>query len=149
MENSIFSKMNIESLMPSKNNNYNHTKKLDVYTISSGKQINIDPSRDFNSNELLTNIYERRKKIRNWFVDMYNLCCIRIKDADDNGMTDLIFELPELLIDSSIYKEKECIEYISKNLREENIDTLIIDNNKRLFITWKYIELNKEMMKKE
>ena len=143
MENTVFSKMNIETLMPSKNNNYNHSKKLNVYTISSGKQINIDSSRDFNSNDLLTNIYERRKKIRNWLVDMYNLCCSRIKDADDNGFTDLVFELPELLIDESIYKEKECIEYISNNLRDQNIDTLILKNNK-LFITWKYIELNIE-----
>lgn len=143
MHNNVFFKMNIETLMPSKNNNYNHTKKLDVNTISSGKQINLDPSRDFNSNDLLNGIYERRKKMRNWFVDMYNLCCNRIKDADENGFTDLIFELPELLIDSSIFKEKECLEYISKNLREQNIDTLLLNNNK-LFITWKYIELYKE-----
>jgi len=144
MENNIFTKMNIETLMPSQNNNYNRSKRLDVYTISSGKQINIDPSRDFNSNELLTNIHERRKKIRNWFVDMYNFCCSKIKDADDSGLTDLLFELPELLIDASIYKEKECLEYISKNLREQNIDTLLINNGKKIFITWKYIELNKE-----
>jgi hypothetical protein len=143
MNNNVFSKMNIETLMPSKNNNYNHSRKLDVNTISSGKQINLDPSRDFNSNDLLTGIYERRKKIRNWLVDMYNLCCTRIKDADENGFTDLVFELPELLMDSSLFKEKECIEYISKNLREQNIDTLLLKNNK-LFITWKYIELNKE-----
>lgn len=144
MENNIFSKMNIETLMPSRNNNYNRSKRLDVFTISSGKQINIDPSRDFDSNELLTNIYERRKKIRNWFVEMYNLCCVKIKDADDYGLTDLLFELPELLIDASIYKEKECMEYISNNLREQNIDTLLLNNGKQLFITWKYIELNKE-----
>jgi hypothetical protein len=143
MNNNVFSKMNIETLMPSKNNNYNHSRRLDVNTISYGKQINLDPSRDFNSNDLLTGIYERRKKIRNWLVDMYNLCCTRIKDADENGFTDLVFELPELLMDSSLFKEKECIEYISKNLREQNIDTLLLKNNK-LFITWKYIELNKE-----
>jgi hypothetical protein len=143
MDNNVFSKMNIETLMPSKNNNYNHSKRLDVNTISSGKQINLDPSRDFNSNDLLNGIYEKRKKIRNWFVDMYNLCCTRIKDADENGFTDLVFELPELLIDESIFKEKECLEYISKNLREQNIDTLLLKNNK-LFITWKYIELYKE-----
>ena len=146
MDNNIFTKMNIETLMPSRNNNYNHSKRLDVFTISSGKQINLDPSRDFNSNDLLTNIYERRKKIRNWFVDMYNLCCTRIKDADDNGFTDLMFELPELLIDSSIYKEKECLDYISKNLREQNIDTLLLNDGRRLFITWKYIELYKEKL---
>ena len=76
---------------------------------------------------------------------MYNFCCNRIKDSDTNGITDLVFELPELIIDASIYKEKECIEYISKNLRDQHIDTLILKNNK-LFITWKYFELNKELI---
>ena len=146
MENIVFSKMNIETLMPSNNNNnYNKSKRLDVYTISNERIINLDPNKDFNSNYLLVNIYERRKKIRNWMVDMYNLCCNRIKDTDINGITDLVFELPELIIDTSIYKEKECIEYISKNLRDQHIDTLILKNNK-LFITWKYFELNKELI---
>ena len=146
MENIVFSKMNIETLMPSNNNNnYNKSKRLDVYTISNERIINLDPNKDFNSNDLLVNIYERRKKIRNWMVDMYNLCCNRIKDTDINGITDLVFELPELIIDTSIYKEKECIEYISKNLRDQHIDTLILKNNK-LFITWKYFELNKELI---
>ena len=63
MNRKIFNNMNIETLMPSNIHNYNNTKKIDVYTISSGKKINIDPDRDFNSDELLKNIYERRKKI--------------------------------------------------------------------------------------
>ena len=52
--NKPFLNMNIENLMPSNNHNYNKTKKLNVFTISSGKQINVDPSRDFNSNDLFT-----------------------------------------------------------------------------------------------
>ena len=148
MNRKIFNNMNIETLMPSNIHNYNNTKKIDVYTISSGKKINIDPDRDFNSDELLKNIYERRKKIRNWLVEMYNLCCNRIKDADDNGLTDIMFELPPIILENSTYKHKDCINYISKNLRDQHIDTLILDNSS-LFITWKYIELNKETLKKE
>lgn len=141
--NKPFLNMNIENLMPSNNHNYNRTKKLDVYTISSGKQINTDPDRDFNSNDLLSTIYERRKKLRNWLVDMYNLCCNKIKDADSFGLTDIVFELPPIILENSSYKHRDCIEYISKNLRDQNIDTLILDDSK-LFITWKFIELNKE-----
>ena len=138
-----FSRMTIENLMPSNNHNYNNTKKLDVFTISNGKKINTDPDRDFNSNDLLNSIYEKRQKYRNWLVDIYNQCSNKIKQADDDGLTDIIFELPDIILENSSYKHKDAIEYISKNLREQKIDTLIIDK-KKIFITWKYIELNKE-----
>ena len=37
MDNKPFSHMNIETLMPSNNHNYNRNKILDVFTISDGK----------------------------------------------------------------------------------------------------------------
>lgn len=141
MDNTPFAHMNIETLMPSNNHNYNRQKKIDVYTISDGKKINVEPDRDFNSVELLNTIQERRRKLRNWLVDTYNQCCARIKEANMNGLTDIIFELPEIIVENSAYKHKHAIEYISKNLREQSIDTLILDD-KKIFITWKYIELN-------
>ena len=144
MDNKVFSQMNIETLMPSNNHNYNrNTGKIDVNMISSGKSINIDPSKDFNSHNLLNGIYERRKKKRNWLVDMYNLCCNKIKDADDAGLTDITFVLPEIILENSSYRHLEAIEYISKNLRDQRMDTLILDK-KSLFITWKYLELRLE-----
>ena len=76
---------------------------------------------------------------------MYNQCCYKIKEADNIGLTDIMFELPDIILENSSFKHKDAIEYISKNLREQNIDTLILKENK-LFITWKYIELNKEKL---
>ena len=134
--------MNIETLMPSKNRNYNRNKGiLDVNMISSGKSLNINPEKDFNSTKLLDSIYEKRKRKRDWLVEMYNLCCNKIKGADDSGLTDIIFNLPEIILENSSYRHKEAIEYISKSLRTQKIDTLEI-NNKSLFVTWKYLELN-------
>ena len=72
---------------------------------------------------------------------MYNKCCWKIKDADDDGLTDIIFNLRDVILEHSSYKHREAIEYISKNLREQKLDTYII-NDKTLFVTWKYIELN-------
>ena len=140
-----FLKMNIETLMPSYNHNYNKSGRLDVYTISHGSKINVEPEKDFDSNELLNSIIGKRKKLRNWLVDMYNQCCYKIKEADNIGLTDIMFELPDIILENSSFKHKDAIEYISKNLREQNIDTLILKENK-LFITWKYIELNKEKL---
>jgi len=142
MENKLFSQMNIETLMPSNNHNYNRNKgKIDINMISDGAKINIEPDRDFDANKLLDNIYERRRKKRNWLVDMYNKCCGKIKDADDSGLTDIIFTLPDLILEHSSYKQYEAIEYISKNLREQKLDTYIIDD-KNIFITWKFYELH-------
>jgi len=146
MENKIFKQMNIETLMPSNNHkrNYNNNKGvLDVNMISSGKSINIEPHKDFDSTNLLNSIQEKRKKKRIWLVEMYNLCCNKIRDADDSGLTDIIFSLPEIILENSSYKHKEAIEYVSNNLREQHIDTCIVDH-KTLFVTWKYIELNLE-----
>jgi hypothetical protein len=109
--------------------------------ISNGSKINVEPDRDFDSTKLLNNIYERRQKKRNWLVDMYNQCCAKIKDSDDLGLTDIIFTLPEIIVENSSYKHIEALEYISKNLRDQKLDTYIIDY-RNLFITWKYLELN-------
>lgn len=142
MENIVFREMNIENLMPSNNNNYNRNKGiLTVDMISNGSKINVEPDRDFDSVKLLNSINDRRKKKRNWLVDMYNQCCAKIKDADDAGLTDIIFTLPEIIVENSSYKHIEAIEYVSKNLRDQKIDTYIIDN-RSLFVTWKYLELN-------
>lgn len=142
MENKVFREMNIENLMPSNNNNYNRNKGiLTVDMISNGSKINVEPDRDFDSTKLLNSINDRRKKKRNWLVDMYNQCCAKIKDADDAGLTDIIFTLPEIIVENSSYKHIEAIEYVSKNLRDQKIDTYIIDN-RNLFVTWKYLELN-------
>ena len=142
MENKVFSQMNIENLMPSNNHVYNRNKGvLTVDMISRGAKINVEPDRDFDSSKLLNNINDRRRKKRNWLVNMYNQCCAKIKDADDSGLTDIIFTLPEIIIENSSYKHKEAIEYISKNLREQKLDTYIIDK-RNLFVTWKYLELN-------
>lgn len=144
MDNKIFREMNIENLMPSNNKNYNRNKGvLSVDMISNGSKINVEPDRDFDSTKLLININERRKKKRNWLVDMYNKCCTQIKEADELGLTDIIFTVPEIIIENSSYKHIEAIEYISKNLREQKLDTYIIDN-RNLFVTWKYIEINLE-----
>ncbi len=142
MENRVFREMNIENLMPSNNHNYNRNRgTINIDMISQGSKINVEPNRDFDSAKLLNNIYEQRQKKRNWLVEMYNNCCVKINDVNDSGLTDTVFILPEIIVENSSYKHREAIEYISKNLRKQKIDTYIM-NNKSLFITWKYLELN-------
>lgn len=141
-------KMTIDKLMPGSYSSYLNKGKFDINSISKDKHINDDPDINFNSDDLLKTIKKRREKTRAHMVICYNLCCEKIKEADESGLTDLIFNLPNMIIMSNIYcKNIDLIRYISKKLEKQNLNTYIVSDTK-LFITWKFIELNKEILLK-
>lgn len=138
--------MTIDKLMPSNNVSYTNGK-MDIESIAKDKFINDTPEQNFNSDVLLKNIKKKRQKLRNTLVNTYNLCCEKIKEADSIGLTDLIFELPELMFLSfNECRDIDIINYISINLRKQKLNTYVV-NSKKLFITWKFLELNKEIQK--
>jgi hypothetical protein len=141
-------KLTIDKLMPGNYSSYLQKGKFDINSISKDKYINDDPDINFNSEDLLKTIKKRREKTRAHLVISYNLCCEKIKEADEAGMTDLIFNLPNMIIMSNIYcKNIDIIRYISEKLKKQNLNTYIVSDTK-LFITWKFIELNKEILLK-
>lgn len=139
--------LTIDSLMPT-NNHVNYSSgKLDISCISRDKFINDVPEKNFNSDILLKNIKKKRQDIRNMYVNCYNLCCEQIKEADSIGLTDIIFELPTaMFIGNNDCKDIDIIKYINENLMKQKLNTYIL-NTRKLFITWKFIELNKEIFK--
>jgi len=140
----MFKNITIDNLMPSKANIQYTDGKIDINSIAKDKFINDIPNKEFNSDILLNKIRKRRNEDRNTMVRSYNLCCDKIKEANDIGLTDLIFELPEVaLLTYTDCRDIDIIEYISKNLQKQQLNTYII-NSKKLFITWKFLELNKE-----
>lgn len=142
------SKITIDSLMPSSTHSYLNNGKIDINSISKDKFINDDPDITFDSGVLIKSIKKKREKIRSKLVSCYNLCCEKIQDADNIGLTDLIFEIPNMISMSNIYsKDIDILRYISDKLKNEGLNTYIIDE-KRIFITWKFIELNKEFSSK-
>jgi hypothetical protein len=141
-------KMTIDNLMPGGNRKYLNKGHFDVNSISKDKYINDDPDINFNSDDLLETIQKRRENTRRLLVTSFNLCCDKIKEADSMGLTDLIFELPSMITMSNVYsKTIDIIRYISDKLKKQKLNTCIIDE-KKLFITWKFIELNKEISSK-
>ena len=139
-------KLTIDNLMPTNNSTNYSNGKLDISCIARDKFINDTPEKDFNSDVLLKNIKKRRINIRNTYVNCYNLCCEKIKEADNIGLTDIIFELPTAMFISNVdCKDIEILKYIDDNLKKQKLNTYII-NNRKLFITWKFIELNKEYL---
>lgn len=142
-------KLSIESLFPSdeieKGKSYNNGK-LDIDTLFGNNKLNKDPDRSFDSSVLIKNIIDKRKRLRKWYVNMYNVCCKNIKSANDCNLQDVIFTLPEIVPECPDFDHVDCLRYISKHLREECIDTHIIDS-RRIFITWVNIEMNKVLKK--
>jgi hypothetical protein len=136
----------IDKLMPTQRQTteYLSRGKLSVDSISKDKNINSDPDLNFNSTILLKNIQQRRLKVRAKLVEMFNLCCEKILDVENAGLTDLIFKLPEsTFIDFNGCKDIDIINYIAKKLKQNKLDVLIMKND-TLFVTWKFIELNFE-----
>ena len=134
--------------MPAKSGNpeLNYIKgKLDVNIISKNTKFNDNDEEKYNfdSKVLLNNIYERRKRLHKWMIKMFNLCCEKIKTADDLGLTDIVFEIPKVIVESSEFKHEQAIKYIDENLKKEFLDTYIL-SYRQIFISWKYIELNRE-----
>lgn len=130
--------------MPSSTHSYLNNGKFDINSISKDKFINDDPDITFDSTVLLKSIKKKREKIRSNLVSCYNLCCEKIQEIDNMGLTDLIFEIPNMILMSNIYsKDIDILRYISDKLRKEGLNTYIIDERK-IFITWKFIESNKE-----
>lgn len=138
--------LTIDKLMPSKNLDYLPRGNLTINSISKDKNINSDPELNFNSTVLLRNIQQKRLKVRAKMVDMYNLCCDKILEAENSNLTDLIFKLPEsTFIDFNGCKDIDIINYIAKKLKQNKLDVLIMKSD-TIFVTWKFIELNFEQL---
>ena len=140
-------KITIDVLFPN-NKDYNNSSssgsnKLDLDSLFSGTQ-NLAEKKDTHvSKNLLKTIERSRGKRLKVMIDNYNLCCEKIKQADENDLDYIFFTVPKTTPNCPKYSPTSVIEYISKNLREENIDTYICKDD-TLFVTWRDIELNKE-----
>lgn len=142
--------LNIESLFPSDDTDERlPTKgKLDIDSLFADTITHDDPSKIFDSSSLFKNIYSRRAKQKMHCIKMYANCTDRIKSADALGIKDIIYVLPDVIPECPHFSHKECLLYIQTNLRQEYLDTLIL-NDRRIFISWKNIEKNKEEKQKE
>ncbi len=142
-------KMCVDKLFPS-DENKSGTKgnKLDIDTIFVNTPLNNEPKITFSSNVLLERIKKRRKKKLNYYKQMLKYCHERIENTDNDQETDVVFTIVENIPEFKDFNPRECLEYISKKLREDDFDTTILTDT-TMFITWKYLELKIETHKQE
>lgn len=125
---------------------YIETKNNKVFGIDNIIMANDKQEKQFNINKLIKVRKQKRKKLLENYVKLYNDCLINIESVNDINKTDLYFNVPEKLIDCPDYNSNDCIEYIENKLREQFIDTLKINDN-TIFVSWLYVELNMEQNK--
>lgn len=142
-------KLSVDKLFPSEENKSGaRGNKLDINTIFVNTPLNNEPKITFTSNVLLERIKKRRKKKLNYYKQMLKYCHERIESADENQGTDIIFTIIDHIPEFKDFNPRECLEYISIKLREEDFDTTILTDT-TMFITWKYLELKIETHKQE
>lgn len=102
-----------------------------------------DIIQNFTSGDLIKTRNEKRKKLLEEYQNIYRVCLEKIKKQDPLFITDIIFEVPDIIYSNADYKSENCLEYIEKKLNDMYIDTYRLSSNS-IFITWKFIELHKE-----
>jgi len=132
-------KLNIENLFSTSDDTKPYTNgKLDIDTLF-GKNSRDDKNFTFDSQILLNGVKKRRQKLKEYCSDTYKTCCETIISANNSGLTDIIFEVPEIVPDCLDYKPLECLKYIENKLKEQKISDIILSPTK-IFITWNNLE---------
>jgi hypothetical protein len=137
-------KISVENLMKNSNNISTENKEINVYNLS-GSNLNdsVNIINSFNIDTLIQKKNANRQKINDKYNRYYASCLHEIKMAISIDKTDFIFDVPKIDIECPEYSSLSCIVFIEKRLREQFIDTYKI-NQTSLFITLKYVEINKK-----
>ena len=132
--------ISIDGLFPSDAKSGLKGRKMDIDTIYRNTPLSPDPCITFTSNVLLDRIKKRRAEKLVCYMNMLKYCHNRIADADECNDTDIILQVVDDVPEYKNYDSRECVEYISTKLRDDDFDTVILNDN-TLFVTWKYLEL--------
>lgn len=146
----ILKNLNIETLF-STNNNKPHTNgKLDINTLfksnNDNQEMLIDPD------SLLNGMRKRQLKLEEIHGQLFKNCWKTIMEANDTGITDIFYEVPEHIIECINYDPKKCMKFIKEKLSEQCIQSVIIKNKNKnkletsMFITW--VDLEKRLKEK-
>lgn len=138
----------VDNLFPSENKSGTRGRKLDIESIFSGTLLNNEPDITFTSDILIERIKKRRLEKLKHYKNMLKYCHDRILATSEDLGTDVIFTVVDIVPECKEYDPRECIDYISAKLREDDFDTIILTDT-TMFVTWRYLELKKEDRNKE
>lgn len=118
------------------------TSTLDIKSLITINNLNETNALNFNAEYLIRSNKEKREKILKIYMRFYNQCIEKIKLVHNSNKTDIIFDVPESVMENIEYVPKYCMDFIETKLKQNYFDTYRM-NYKTIFITWKYIESSK------
>ena len=142
--------ISINTLVYNNNPNLEKTSNngpLDVNSLIKTSNMDFEKIDNFDANYIISKKKHRRERVLIAYKQIYMSCIEKIKLLSDCGKTDMIFEIPDRYDDTIDYIPSYCVSYIENKLKENFMDVTRLDK-KVLFVTWKYIELNKELQSK-
>ncbi len=109
-----------------------------VNTLVESNTFNTTISDDYIIGKIKSNKLNEKNKIIDLYETKYKECLIKINNAIELNLTDIIFTVGISYFGFKTYNSLECIKYIQEKLKEKNFLTLIV-SNKDIFISWKNI----------
>jgi hypothetical protein len=109
-----------------------------VNTLVESNTFNTTISDDYIIDKIKSNKKNEKIKINDLYETKYKECLIKINNAIELNLTDVIFTVGISYFGFQSYNSLECIKYIQEKLKEKNFLTLII-SHKDIFISWKNI----------
>ena len=124
--------------------------KFGIKTLSNNSIIKKNMGKEeYIGKDLIKSIEHGRKKRLQVMINCYNNCCKKIKEADKDNEQYIFFTVPTSVPGCPKYNPVVILEYISENLRNKFIDTLILDNGKTIYVNWANLEINIENSKEK
>ncbi len=120
----------------------NKPKQGNKLTVSTLQSSYTPINTTFSPETIIRQNNERRQLLLNNYMIQYDKCITHIKQENNTNKTDTIYEVASHIPGLPNYDSSECILYIDNKLRGIYFDTYIMDT-RTLFISWKYLELNK------
>jgi hypothetical protein len=109
-----------------------------VNTLVESNTFKTTISDDYIINKIKSNKINEKKKIDELYEGLYRECLIKINNAIESNICDIIFSIGISYFGYPTYNSLECIKYIEKKLKDKKFLTLII-SKKDIFISWKNI----------
>lgn len=144
MSNSNMNDINIKNIFANnilQNNTQEkaiNISEFSVNTLVESNTFKMSISDDYIVSKIKSNKINEQKKIEDLYEEIYKHCLIKINNALELNITDIIFNVGTSYFGYPTYNSFECAKYIDKKLKEKKFLTLII-THKDIFISWKDI----------
>lgn len=143
--------LTVDQLFPSETNRSGTKgKRLDINSLFSGTATNPDVVIDLSHETLIERRKQRKDDLHRQYLLEYKRCWDKINASDNDRLNETIFEVQGEIERFPEYSPIDCVELIQDKLRtEEFMDTVILADNKSVYISWANIERNRDAYLKE